>query len=134
MFKIVSLIFNRGVTALALVLFLRLPERNARQGLSSGELFMLLDPVGTLLFVPAIICLLLALVSPIYTLMNSVRPEAYPTSNGLERPILGATGGSFFSSSCLVFFCAHSLQSRYGKAKQQQVFIQAVRYDSNANI
>ena len=50
-----------AVTALGLLVFLRLPPAAVRPKESLSVIFRRLDPAGTLIFVPAIVCLLLAL-------------------------------------------------------------------------
>ncbi|KAL2857307.1 major facilitator superfamily domain-containing protein [Aspergillus pseudoustus] len=50
-----------GVTAVGLIFLLQLPARAKTQRESPFKVIKSLDPLGTLLFVPAIVCLLLAL-------------------------------------------------------------------------
>lgn len=87
------------------------------------NVFKQLDPIGTLLFVPAIICLLLALVSSACTnvLLRYDKLIARSISNGPGLPMPGAAGVSYSSLLCLAFFSRPLLQYRYGKEKQQQV-------------
>ena len=87
------------------------------------DVFKQLDPIGTLLFVPAIICLLLALVSSACTnaLLRYDELIAYTISNGPGPPMPGVAGVLYFSSSCSASFSRHSLQYRYGKEKQRRV-------------
>ena len=87
------------------------------------DVFKQLDPIGTLLFVPAIICLLLALVSSACTkaLLRYGELTAHSTSNGPELPMLGVAGVLYSSSLCSASFSRHLLQYKYGKAKQRRV-------------
>ena len=87
------------------------------------DVFKQLDPIGTLLFVPAIICLLLALVSSACTnaLLWYDELIAHSISNGPGLPMPGAAGVLYSSSSCSASSLRHLLQYRYGKEKQQRV-------------
>jgi hypothetical protein len=89
------------------------------------DVFKQLDPIGTLLFVPAIICLLLALVSLASTiaLLRCGKLITHSISNGPGLPMPGAAGVLYSSSSCSAFFSLYLLQCRYAKEKQQRVWI-----------
>ena len=50
-----------GVTAAIIVVFLRLPASGNFKNLGFKKAFWQLDPIGTILFIPSIVCLLLAL-------------------------------------------------------------------------
>ncbi|KAM5515487.1 major facilitator superfamily transporter [Fusarium oxysporum f. sp. phaseoli] len=50
-----------GVTAVVILLILKLPPKPASKGGSFLQVLKLLDPIGTVVFIPSIICLLLAL-------------------------------------------------------------------------
>lgn len=49
-----------GIIAIGLLTFLRLPPKTRAHG-TPMDVILKLDPLGTLIFVPAIVCLLLAL-------------------------------------------------------------------------
>ena len=50
-----------AVTIFGIILFFKSPERENEKSIGFGERFNQFDPVGTVFFVPCIICLLLAL-------------------------------------------------------------------------
>ncbi|KAI8070333.1 major facilitator superfamily domain-containing protein [Gongronella butleri] len=50
-----------GITAIILMIWLQMPATKKKQDESAWDIFMAFDPLGTITFVPGIICLLLAL-------------------------------------------------------------------------